>query len=353
MKIANKIVMTLAGLVLIAASILKIHQMLVVCIPGWLQMGIWESWEFNLWQIPLELCLGIWLISGLFRKAAWAAGTLAFFGFIFVTLYKGMTGAASCGCFGQIHVNPWLTLGLIDVPLFLILVLNRPGPEYKLLPPPWPNLWHALIFAAPIFGVLIFAAPMLAVFKPVCITPQEPARVVIVYKDKIVYRERETTEPNNLQQISIQTEPNTPPETKPDTQTETASQADLWSWLQYIDIADQLKEGVVVVLMYHHDCPTCATIVPKYDEYARRMKELEDDSMKFAFVAIPPYSDKGPVPADTLCLKGKLADTEKWAITSPYVAALLDGQLVKTWKQGTAPEPNAILDEIFAEPEVK
>lgn len=329
--------MTLAGLVLIAASVLKIHELLVVCVPGWQEHGIWESYEFTLWQIPVELCLGIWLISGLFRKAAWTAGTLAYFVFIFATLYKGIIGAESCGCFGQIHVNPWLTLGLIDIPMFVVLLLNRPGDDYKLLPPPWPNIWHALVFAVPIFGVLIFAAPMLVVFKPVCIKPDEAVKPIAPVK----YTKPD--EPNHTAAIK--------PVSNPDTNPTTTQQADLWSWLQYIDIADQLKEGVVVILMYHYDCPTCAAMVPLYDEYCRKMKEVGDDSMKFAFVAAPPYSDNGPVPENTICLRGKLVekDGQKFAIMSPYVVALIDGELVKTWKQGTAPEPDKIMDEIFKE----
>jgi hypothetical protein len=323
MKIANKIVMTLAGLFLILASILKIHELLVVCIPGWREHGIWESYEFMLVQVPLELCLGIWLVSGLFRKAAWLAGALAFFGFIFVTLYKGVIGAESCGCFGQIHVNPWLTLGLIDIPMFILLVLNRPGGDYKLFPPPWPNTFHAIVFAAPIFAVLIFTAPMLVAFKPICIRPDESVKPVIKHPPV------KPADPNAAPVIN--------------------KQADLWSWLQYIDIADQLKDGMVVVLMYHHDCPTCATMVPKYDQYFRKMKESGDNSMKIAFLAVPPYSEKGPVPADTVCLRGKLIEKgdQKFAITSPYVVALIDGQLIKTWKQGTAPEPDKIMDELF------
>jgi thiol-disulfide isomerase/thioredoxin len=347
MKIANKIVMTLAGLVLIAASILKINEMLVVCIPGWRGHGIWESWEFTLLQIPIELCLGLWLISGLFRKAAWLAGTLAYCGFIFVTLYKGMIGAESCGCFGQIHVNPWITLGLIDTPMFLILLLNQPSKDYKLLPPPWPNVWHALIFAAPIFGVLILAAPMLVALRPVCVKAEEAAKVVVLYKDKIVYVDRYVKDLNALPAKDPNTKLTTNPLPKPDPNQTVTQKVDQWSWLQYIDSADQLKEGMVVVLMYHHDCPTCAKIVPLYDEYYRKMEKLGDTSMKFAFIAIPPYSDKGPVPANTVCLKGKLSDAKKWEIMSPYVVALIDGQLIKTWKQGTAPEPDKIMDELF------
>jgi hypothetical protein len=46
-------------------------------------------------------------------------------------------------------------------------------------------------------------------------------------------------------------------------------------------------------------------------------------------------------------LLGKLSDKEKWAIMSPYVVALADGYFVRDWPQGTAPEPENLLDEIF------
>jgi hypothetical protein len=31
-----------------------------------------------------------------------------------MTFYKGITGVASCGCFGSVHVNPWITFLAID-----------------------------------------------------------------------------------------------------------------------------------------------------------------------------------------------------------------------------------------------
>jgi hypothetical protein len=126
MRSINKIVMTLAGLLLIVATVLKFQEMLSICIPSWQvnKLGFWESYEFFLIQIPLEFALGVWLVSGLFRKAAWSAGLVCYLGFIGVTLTKAITGAESCGCFGQIHVNPWITLAAIDVPLFLLLATN-------------------------------------------------------------------------------------------------------------------------------------------------------------------------------------------------------------------------------------
>jgi thiol-disulfide isomerase/thioredoxin len=133
-------------------------------------------------------------------------------------------------------------------------------------------------------------------------------------------------------------------------ETEQVQPVPLWPWLQYIDIADQLKTGITVILMYHHDCPTCAQMVPLYDKYAREMAQQGEQGLTIAFVAVPPYGDNGPVPDDTPCLKGRLSDKEKWAIMSPYVVVLIDGGFVKDWPQGTAPDPQSILDEIFQQP---
>ena len=73
MKIMNKLVMTLAGLLLIIGTGLKFHQLLSSCVPSWQTntLGFWESYEFFLIQIPLEFGLGVWMVSGLFRKGAW------------------------------------------------------------------------------------------------------------------------------------------------------------------------------------------------------------------------------------------------------------------------------------------
>ena len=170
MKIINKIIMTLAGLLLIVAAGLKFHEMVATCVPSWQDnpMGFWESYEFFLIQIPLEFALGVWLVSGLFRKAASIAGTLAYFGFIFVTIFKIVTGAESCGCFGQITVNPRITLFVMDIPIFLLLAFFRPK-DCKLFPPPWPDVFHMLAVAVPVLAVMALAAPAMITFQPDCI----------------------------------------------------------------------------------------------------------------------------------------------------------------------------------------
>jgi hypothetical protein len=349
MKTGNRLIMTIAGLLLAAAALLKFHEALTIYIPPWRE-GIWESYEFFLFQIPLEFALGVWILSGVFRKAAWLAGTLAFFAFIIITLTKGILGIESCGCFGRIHVNPWYTLFIVDIPIFLLLLIFRPKGE-KLLPPPWPHPFHALAAAVPAIGFMAIAAPILVAFRPDFKKPGDWTAIKPVRPVPVVPNHNDTPAP--VEPVPIQPDPSqTAPPVEPvepsfPTETTQPAEAAPWPWLQYIDIADQLKHGVTVVLMYHHDCPTCATMVPLYSEYCKAMQEKGDKPLQVAFVAIPPYYPEGPVPADTVCLHGKMSDKEKWAIMSPYVVALIDGGFVRDWPQGSAPEPENLLDEIF------
>ena len=454
MQKANKIIMVVAGLLLVFAAALKFQEMVGTCVPSWdiktqvaitaaqqageqipvwkaHVLGFWESYEFNLIQIPLEFALGVWMLSGLFRKAAWLVGTLAYFFFIFVTLTKWLTGAASCGCFGQIHVEPWKTLFFVDIPFFLLLALFRPK-DTKLLPPPWPNLAWLLVIFVPTIGLMVTAPAAMVAFRKDCIKVGNPSDATAalkleVYKLKkdVSQKQQEiddlkkaivelkqaprttdkkafigvleviaTERPNfyeihigdkqtlylnaeNLEKIYLSvrdmgsqefsitqdgrvemkwTEPQlpettnvTPPVTDAN---ETVPAAAQWDWLQYVaedDVRQQISKGLTVVLMYHHDCEVCAEKVPAYSKYYSEMLEQGNSELKIAFLAIPPYGETGPVPEDTACILGKLTDEKAWMIMSPYVVALLDGQKVKEWPQGTAPEPENLVSEILGE----
>jgi thiol-disulfide isomerase/thioredoxin len=306
MRIANQIITVVTGLVLIVASVLKIHQLLTEPI---ISKGFWESWLFFVIQIPLELGLGIWLVSGLFRKAAWMIAVLAFGLFIAVTLQKGLTGAESCGCFGRVKVNPWITLLVIDIPLFLGLVIFRPK-GLKLLPPPWPKAAHFFGVAIPTFIAFSVIIPLLIFNKPAdktekyeVVKPEEWIR-----KEKQAYKE--------------------------------------WSMLKHIDIADSLRSNVAIVMFYSTECETCHEAIPLYDRMGRDMAGNED-SIRFAFIEVPPYASKQDslVPDDTPCLRGKLDSSKRWFIQTPLVVVVKDGVAVKFW-EGEAPQLEEILDTV-------
>jgi thiol-disulfide isomerase/thioredoxin len=281
MRIANQIITVVTGLVLIVAAVLKIHQLLTEPI---ISKGFWESWEFFLIQIPLELGLGIWLVCGLFRKAAWMVAVLAFGLFIAVTLQKGLIGAESCGCFGRVKVNPWITLSVIDIPLFLGLVIFR-SKGLKFLPPPWPS-------ARRFFGVAIPTFIAIGVIIPV-----------------LIFNKR--------------------------------------SMLEYIDIADSLRSNIVIVVFYSTGCDTCHKAIPLYDQMGRDMAGNED-SIRFAFIEVPPYSSEKDsiVPVDTPCLRGKLDSSKDWYIQTPLIVVVQDGLVVKFWEAET-PQLDEILDAVL------
>lgn len=432
-SLANRIVMSLAGMMLIVAAGLKAQQ--IVSEPI-ISEGFWESWAFFVIQVPLEFGLGVWLCCGLFRKVAWLLGSLAFGGFIIVTLVKGLVGAESCGCFGQIHVNPWITLVVVDIPLFLLLLIFRPPANEKFLPPPWPNPVH-------FFGVAVPTLTLIGLIVPILLTNKverfevkptnQPLSVEQQQKLKALQQKLSdqtppstATEPTSdpqrsaPQPLAPQSEPcqpadqadheptqppaagtadepipgtddGTTPATTADTTVEAATTAqtaattateattetppaeatdeataeitpnprgtDLTATsaetqqcelLDHIDIGDQLREEIAIILFYYNTCPDCKDAIPVYDRQARQWAGNED-SIKIAFVEIPPYGDIQPhpaIPEDTPCLLGKLDDSRKWGIVSPLVIILMDGQVVQSW-EARAPDFDEILSALF------
>ena len=106
-----RVVSVLLGVLLVFAAVLKTHQMATEPIVGG---GLFESRWFLAAAVQYELLLGFWLISGQFPRAAWWVALGTFGVFAVVAAAKGVAGEESCGCFGRVSVNPWLTL-TIDV----------------------------------------------------------------------------------------------------------------------------------------------------------------------------------------------------------------------------------------------
>jgi len=327
METANRIVTAVVGLVLIIASVLKIHQLLTEPI---ISEGFWESWEFFLIQIPLEMGLGIWLLSGLFKKAAWVVAVLAFGVFIVVTLQKALAGAESCGCFGRVHVDPWITLAMVDVTLFLAMLIFRPKGQ-KLLPPPWPSAKHFFGVAIPTFILMAVIIPTLYFNKPPdrtdryeVVRPEEWTKQVPAGEKKMGGRQ---TSPTQTGQEQISKE---------------------WPMLKHIDIADSLRSKIVVVLLYHNDCPDCWEAIPLYDQMGRELAG-DEDSIRIAFIEVPPYGPEqdSPIPAETPCLTGRLDSSKEWYVTTPLVVVIQNGTVIKSW-EAEAPELDEILKAVFA-----
>lgn len=346
-------------MILIAASMLKAHQLITVPI---VTEGFWESWLFLVIQVPLELSLGIWLVSGLFRKAGWILAVMCFAGFIIVTLYKALAGEVSCGCFGRVDVNPWITLWFVDILFFVLLVLFRPV-RCKLLPPPWPSTKHFFAVVLPSAVIIAALVPTLIFNKPDHIQPDvnnwlnnpniQPNNTVDPnHTDTGTNQDaNEITDPNytltqNTQTNDVNSSSTEDPNQK--TSVDNASQQSDWEMYQFIDVAEALKQGIVVVVFYHNECDTCEEAIPYYDQKARDFG-TGDDSIKFAFIEIPPYApkEKSIVPPDTPVITGQLTESKLWHFESPQVALLIESSVIQVWDPGVAPTYEQIINAAF------
>ncbi|MHC4397533.1 MAG: hypothetical protein ACYS1A_17970, partial [Planctomycetota bacterium] len=116
---------------------------------------------------PLELVLGIWLLSCRSKKTAWLAALLCFCLFSAVPLYKSAAGAVCCGCFSSVYTNPRIILPAIYLPAVIALLVFRPGRE-KLSSRP-SILRFTTIFVVGLITLGI-ATPVLAFNEPAGVT---------------------------------------------------------------------------------------------------------------------------------------------------------------------------------------
>ncbi len=289
-KSASNIVLKLLGLLLLTGAALKGSQLLTEPMAN---SDIWTNRAFLIFTVEFEIALGIWLLSGLFKKTAWLAVITCFSLFSLITLYKGLTGAASCGCFGSVHVNPWITLTCIDLPAVAALAIFRP----KTI-----DFRRPLAFFTPRPGVIRFAVVLLLGLNAACVSTV----ILVLNEPALVTSRYEILEPAEWpgKQLPI---------------------------LDHIDIRDKLSEGNWLVLLYHHDCPDCATAIPQYEQIARDLKGNED-FLQIAFIAVPPYG-KAPISPDTPATLGKMDKSKEWFVTTPTVALITRGRVKRAWEE--------------------
>ncbi|MDO5554492.1 MAG: hypothetical protein Q4G68_12100 [Planctomycetia bacterium] len=110
----------IAVLLLFAAG-MKAWQLATVPLLG---EGLLHARWFNIAVVEFEIAFACWLLMGLLPKLTRWATIALFTTFAGVSLYKAVSGEASCGCFGAVTVNPWWTMGL-DVVVVGIFVLSN------------------------------------------------------------------------------------------------------------------------------------------------------------------------------------------------------------------------------------
>ena len=104
--------------------------------------------------IEIEAFVGLWLLSGLAARSAWALAVVLYSGLAIVSLYLGAVGQPSCGCFGRVEVSPWASLAL-DIACVGSLALSRPAAASGLLWAGWPTAGRTAAVVLAVLGAIL------------------------------------------------------------------------------------------------------------------------------------------------------------------------------------------------------
>jgi len=293
----NKLVLNLLGLLLLTATVMKGWQLLTEPVAN---KDIFSNRVFLIFTVEFELALGIWLISGLFKKAAWLSALLCFGLFSAITFYKAITGADSCGCFGSVKINPWITLLTIDLPAVIALAIFHPSRPLcnplsflrrqestaaflKNFLAPLPSIPHFIIITFIGFAIIAITTPILILNKPA----------------------KETND-------YVVLEP----------QTWTGKELPI---LNNINISNQINKGDWIIVFYHNGCPPCEYEIPRYNDLAQDFL-AKNISVKIAVIECPPHEKNSFGDFLPFCTKGKLLiQGKKMIIRTPLAIICSDG----------------------------
>jgi hypothetical protein len=289
----------LLAAVLLTAAALKAYQLATEPVAG---HGLLDSRWLLMATVEFELLFGIWLLSGSLPKPTWAAALICFSLFACVSLYKGMAGEASCGCWGRVAVSPWWT-GIFDLAIVMALLRWQPSAASPL--PPGEGKGEGALSAISVVrravGVL---AIWLLIGVPAAVAMGSYTSITlsdagdIIGDDKIVVLEPEEWVGKRF------------------------------PLLDYIDIGDKLKDGEWFVILYHYDCPKCQEAIKKLvHEMLVKGKRTH-----VALIEVPPYGETQSYISLTEVgfWLGRLSSEREWFVITPTQLQLERGIIVES-----------------------
>ena len=305
----------LLALLILTAAGLKAHQLATEPVVG---TFFADSRLFLICLVELELLLGLWLLVGGYPKASWTVALLSFGLFAVVSLYKALSGAASCDCFGKIEVNPWYTLTL-DVAVIAALLGCRPtsttplDDERRTF-----NRIRAAFVACLWLSVALPTGLAMASFTPATVN----AAGDFVGESRIVVVEPATWVGNQF------------------------------PLLEHIDVGEKISEGKWTLLLYHDDCPSCEEAIARLDALTQATSEGAH-SLQVALIEVPPYggSVRRLLSPDSTMVLGRLNNAREWFIETPVEISLDLGEVLAVVEREEKEIPPADDQDIaFADP---
>lgn len=282
MNLRNLLYITVIALLWFAAAT-KTYQLATEPIQGnrwfWLAVAQFEWW------------LGLFLLFGLFRRLTWAVTLITFGIFTFASGRLAFLGSASCGCFGEVHVDPRITV-TIDACVFFLLLLF--GSKKK------PEFWGAIEWKIAACFLLGLTGSLVSV---VAVAQFEPARL------------------NASGQIEGEAQ---------------AVLVNPKSWLgkkfpltSYCLHSKGLEKDGKLVFLYHDDCEKCRAI---FDHWPDSLKGVVPIGKKVTdyqtvILGIPPFKNKILTKLTPCPFKTQLNNKHRWFIRTPVLLRLEAGRV--------------------------
>lgn len=270
----------LAIILLLAASLKAYDLRLNPPVSAWRWLGDGAL-------TAVESALAIWLLTGYRWQFARRVAILWMLLLAAISLHKALAGQTSCGCFGQLQVNPWITVTL-DLACLAALLFSPAAASAS----PLPLSRHIALAAAHLF---LLASLALVLASPL----QQKVRPRASFTE---------LHPQDWLHHPL---PLTP----------------------YLQLDADLTRGPWAILFFNPDCHHCMPLIDEYEALARRWRQQASPA-QVALIDVtadsdtPPGAGLPPATAPSLAYYGRLGGPADWFLATPTLVLLVDGRVV-------------------------
>lgn len=300
------------GLILLVAALLKVHELSTTPYldkfpPRWVMIVFTE----------LEILFALWLlfVPKRLTQITWLAILGLFSFFTCVTLYKALTGEASCGCFGRVEINPWYTL-IFDSIVVGLLLWFRPAGVFR---EAWRVMLSVRFLRSESGAASLITARTLGI-----------GAIWLIFCIPSAWSMLSFVETNTHGGLSALGQVFEGADGKPVVVLEPKKWVGKeFPLLGHIDIGKRLNEGEWIILLFHHDCPNCQKAIPVYANLGNKFLN-EGKLTRIALVEVPPFGDADGVACISTpsCMKGRLNNSWAWFFQAPIEIQLNDGIVI-------------------------
>lgn len=274
--------------VLSLAVVAKLHQFVVHPPVG---SSLWESRWLSVAAVLLEFVLIALWVTRLYSVKTRVFTIFCFSIFAVVSLVKWISGAKSCGCFGEILVPPFITFWL-DVSVVVWLILIEPHERHSDERRRKRALSVAAIILSGGLGTVIGLVALSSIARLA-------ANGDISGSGRVILFDPAEWKGKNL------------------------------PILEHIEVPVDLQNGSHLILMIHHDCPVCQKVLREFLE--KRQETGKKGTPHHDVIEVPPYSEKLKVQLNSYKENytfGRLSNSRTWFIETPIFLEIENGILI-------------------------